>query len=374
MKKVLYIITHSHWGGAQRYVFDMASALKAAGGEPVVAFGESGELEERLALAGVKTIRLKNMKRSNNPLINLLAVFEVKKIVNQEKPDVVHVNSSNAAIAGSIGAKLAAKRPKVIFTAHGLVFTPGNPISIFKKKLYVLIHKLAAFFQDKIICVSDFDRDVALKNKICAAKKITVIHNGAADEEFLTKPEALAKLGLRESDFVIGSIGRLSVPKNYETLIEAIKILSDLNKIAGLKLIIIGEGPERKKLEDIIAKNRLANLVFLPGAMPDASKILKGLDLFVLSSRFEAFPYVVLEAMLSEISIVATNVGGISEAINDGENGLLIEPKNPKYWINMAKLYKLVDKKEKAKEAAIKASELEPNLKAAAEQFVAGLE
>jgi len=339
MKKILYIITQSDFGGAQRYVFDLSTHL-SADFDVLVAAGKDGggELFSRLERCGIKTVRLKHLKRAINPWRDLLAFFELRQLIKTEKPNIIHLNSSKTGILGSFAVRLAIshKPLAVIYTAHGWVL--NEPLNWLKKKIYLWLEKLTSKYKNKIICVSEYDRQIALEYGF-PAKKLATIHNGIdlnnlyfldRDEE---KKILFSKIHnskfLIHNSIVIASIANLYPTKGIEYLIEAANIANHKSQITNCIFAVIGEGPERLKLENLIKKYNLTDKFFLLGHLKNASQYLKAFDIFVLPSVKEGFPYAILEAMSAGLPIISAKVGGIPEMIVDGQNGFLIEPKNP---------------------------------------------
>jgi len=151
MKKILFIVTQSEFGGAQRYIFDLATSLKnqfqiiVAAGPPAAKLWQAGknptgELFKRLQSNNIQCHYIKNLKRAINPIYDLFAFFEIKRLIKKEKPHIIHLNSTKAGILGSLAApKNIRPRPKIIYTAHGWVF---NEDSIWpKRKLFLFLEK-----------------------------------------------------------------------------------------------------------------------------------------------------------------------------------------------------------------------------------------
>ena len=140
MRKILYLVTQSEWGGAQKYVFDLAVNLAASQNEVVVGAGQGdGELFKKLEAKNIKTLRLKRTVRAVNPLKDILAVYELIKVFKQEKPDIIHLNSSKMSILGSLAGRLYGKNVKIIYTVHGWVF--NEPLPYLIKGLYYILEK-----------------------------------------------------------------------------------------------------------------------------------------------------------------------------------------------------------------------------------------
>ena len=338
MKKVLFIITQAEIGGAQKHVIDLASELSKTGEfECAVASEPNENFAKILKENGVEFSPIKRLQRSINPLSDLFALFEIYNLIKSQKPDIVHLHSSKAGVLGVLAGRMAGVK-KIVFTAHGWVFNEQLPW--FKKRLYILISRFTALFQDSIICVSEYDKTAALKYKIAPEKKLFVIPNGINVEKlkFLEKEQAkkqIQEIGnwkLEIGNFIVGSIANLYKNKAIDVLIEAAREIK--NKKENIKneflFLVIGEGKERENLELRIKNYELSDHFFLIGAVPEAWKYLKAFDIFVLPSLKEGFPYAILEAMAAGLPIVASKVGGIPEMIAGGENGLLIKPGDAK--------------------------------------------
>ncbi|MDO8584972.1 MAG: glycosyltransferase [bacterium] len=352
--KILFLVTKSDTGGAQKYVRDLAASLPQE------------KFQTEIITGGKSGIRfLSNSFRPYFLFLNdIAAVIEIFFCLRKHRPDILHLNSSKAGVVGAIAATIynvgcrvsgVGCRPiKVIFTAHGWVFNPKNRYSWLRQHCYIFFHKFAALFQDAIINVSAYDRELALRYHIAPAKKLFTIHNGidVSAINFLNKDSARAALlqkvrspesGVRNighrsavigQEHWIGSIGRLVVEKNYQTLIDAAALVKGQLSIVNCQFFIIGEGYERAMLEKKIADLGLQNNVFLLGALPNAEQYLKAFDVFVMPSIKEGLPYTLLEAMAARIPIIATKTGGMPEILEptraDGgaSNGLVVPPRD----------------------------------------------
>jgi glycosyltransferase involved in cell wall biosynthesis len=218
--------------------------------------------------------------------------------------------------------------------------------------------KLTALFYDKIISVSEYDREIAIKNKIAPANKLIAIHNGIDIENlsFLSKEQAQKRLLGRTSPLVIGTIAEWTKNKGLFYLLEAVKQLFrgrtpkflGVGPLNNLDVILIGSGenPDKEKMYRFIKKHQFKN-IHLIEFIPEAASYLKAFDVFVLPSIKEGLPYTILEAMLAEIPIIATEVGGIPEMIENKVNGLLIQPKNSQQLAE--KINYLINNPEKAR-------------------------
>ncbi len=320
--KVLFIITQSEMGGAQRFLSTLIPNLDKNRYEIVLAAGPEGKWEAFKNL-DIPKIELKYALRKINPIKDIFAVFELQKVLKKQKPDILFLNSSKTSIWGPLAVLISNPRPKIIYRIGGWSF--NDPRSKLSKKFWIFLEKIFALFKDYIIVNNQHDFDQAKELKIKPKKEVKLIHNGIDTSElnFLDKEKAREKLGLPKNEYLVGAIANFYKTKGLRYLIQA------MGDIDNKKLVIIGDGKERKNLEDIIKTNSLEERVVLLGKKKDASQYLKAFDVFVLPSLKEGFPWVILEAMAAKTPVIATRVGAIPEIITHKENGIIIEPKEP---------------------------------------------
>jgi len=323
-KKIIYLVTKGNWGGAQKYAFDLALKMAERNDyEVVVAYGEPfGMLSEKLKSAGIRTIEIDGLKRD----VNLLSEFDVAKslwkILKKEKPDVIHLNSPKiGGLGGLLGRLIGIK--KIIYTAHGWSFNEDRPL--WQTFLMKYFSWLTIIFSHKTIVIAKREYNQVVGWPFVSAKKLELIYNGIKPINFLNRDVAREYFGSRilKNDLVIGTIAELHKNKGLKYGLKAIRSLVKGNN--NLKFIIIGEGEGRKYLEEKLNKYGLNESVFLVGAVNDASRYLKAFDIFILPSIKEGFPFVLLEAGLAKLPVIASDVGGISELIIGGENGILVK-------------------------------------------------
>ena len=324
ISKILYIVTQSEWGGAGRYVVDLANALPRDQFLVSVAAGGDGFFFSKLS-SDVSTHVIKHMVREINPLEDLLCFFELVRFFKKERPDIVHLNSSKAGVLGTFAAQIAGVK-KIIYTAHGFVF--NEPLPTWKKTFYRLSERISGMPKDMIICVSDFDRQTALELHIAPITKLITIHNGITHYPLASRETARIRLGILEKATIIGTVANLYPTKGLPYLLEAAAIL---NKKLDIQLVIIGRGNEETSLRQKISTLAIYSNVTIVTNIPagEAAALIPAFDVFVLPSIKEGLPYTIIEAMAAEVPIVATRVGGVPELIEHNKNGLLVEPKNP---------------------------------------------
>lgn len=317
-KGIVYVITKSNWGGAQRYVYDLASAMKERGFLVSVAAGGTGELLIRSKASGMKTVSIEAFTRDVSLAQDIGALREIYTLLKKERPLVVHVNSSKAGIP-ALAARLAGV-PTVIFTVHGWAWNEERPF--YQRMAMRIIYWCTFVLCHKIIVVSEEARRQARFFPFVQGK-VSVIHNGVRFDTLVSREEARTHLlPTSKRSFWIGTIGELHKVKGHNILIEAYEHVSP--DVPDSTLLIIGEGQERSALERQMRIEGVSGSTHLLGHVVDIEKYLLAFDVFVLPSRSEGFPYVLLEAGKACLPVVATRVGGIPELITDDETGVLV--------------------------------------------------
>lgn len=312
-KKFLFVITKSNWGGAGRYVFDIATSLSGEH-DVAVALGGTGALFEKLQNKNIRTIPIPSLNRDIHAQNDGAAFLELLKIFRDEKPDIVHLNSSKAGGLGALAARVAAV-PRIIYTAHGWAF--NEPVPALTKAFRWAASLATLLLASRVITVSRFDE---IHSPL--GLETTTVHNGIVMPALLPQKEARTEIakyaGITENDFIVGTIAELTANKGIDILIEAFAHTESGH------LVVIGEGEERRALEARIKRLKLEKRVHLLGFISDAATLLRAFDIFVLASRKEGFPYVLLEAGFAGVPVIASTVGGIPEIIDDQLSGVLV--------------------------------------------------
>ncbi len=300
-QKVLYLITKATWGGAQRYVYDLATHLPKDSFEVAVALGGDGLLKKKLEEAGIRTISIGSLQRDVSILKEIKALRELVRIFKTERPDVVHLNSSKAGGLGALAARVA-RVPKIIFTVHGWPF--GEKRNFFARLMLRLVSHLTGVLSHTVICICDYDlRQVRFMPGVRAVR----IYNGIGPIAF-SSGEIIRK-AFPAGAKITGTVGELTKNKNQQVLVEQAK------QNPAMFVAIVGEGEDRAMLERKIKEYGLGDRVKLFGFLP-ASEVLKGFDTFALPSIKEGLPYVLLEAKAAGLPIVANRVGGVGEILD----------------------------------------------------------
>lgn len=325
--KVLFVITKSNWGGAQKYVYDLATSLPSETFEVVIGLGGHGPLKDNLHKAHIRTITIPFLARDINLLGDMRSFFELVRIFRAEAPHVVHVNSSKAGIIGGLAARMSSV-PHIIFTAHGWAFNEDR--STLSRLILKTLSWITVLLSHATIAVS---RAIARDMRwIGAVSKIQVINNGIHSHTLHTRDEARAFLNtltqtpIPHDAFIFGTIAELHPSKGLSYAIRAFRTIARENPHT--YYAIIGGGQEERILQNLIAEEQLEGRVLLLGFLEDAASQLKAFDCFILPSTTEALGYVLLEAGQAKLPVIASNVGGIPEIIEDMKTGLLTESRN----------------------------------------------
>jgi glycosyltransferase involved in cell wall biosynthesis len=307
--RVMYVITRGDdIGGAQMMVRDLAIGTRDRGHEVRVVTGIGGPLTQQLAGHGIESRICPGMLRDIDPRQDVRAVRAMTDLIREFQPDLVTTHSSKAGVVG----RLAARRAGVpaMFTAHGWAFTGGVPQP--KRTIYRLIERAMERFADRIVCVSDYDRQLAINAGMSPAKVVT-IHNALndIDPSLRARPDEGTPVRLVK-------IARFAEPKDHETLFRALTTLPDL------EADLVGDGPGLDDARRLAEQLELGPRIHFLGQRTDVEQILARSNIFVLSSRWEGFPRSTLEAMRAGLPVVVSDVGGAGEAITDGVTGFLV--------------------------------------------------
>ena len=320
--KILYAVTGAGFGGAPIHVLRLIQADIENGHTVGLVTAPEPRIVSEAERLGARVFPNPHFVRRVKALNDIRALWVVLKSVREFDPDIISAHSTKAGYAARFSSVLL--RKPAIFTAHGWAFGEGH--GRWQRKIIGLMEKLAARATAKIICVSDYDRDMALKHGIASPDKLVVVHNGVRPRAFLeADPRAVrAELDLAGRT-VITIVARLAPQKDPLTLLRAWQLCRGHNV-----LLIVGDGELRGEVSRFISNNGLTHSVILAGEREDVPEILAASDAFVLSSRWEGLPYTIIEAMIAELPVVATRVGGVPELVEDGVTGFLVPVGNPR--------------------------------------------
>jgi glycosyltransferase involved in cell wall biosynthesis len=308
---IVYIITRlDSVGGAQTHLRDLAIFYAQEGHSVTVLGGGNGPLVTKLQKYGVNTVLLPSLVRAIRPIKDGIAVKQIASFLKKTKPDIVACHSSKAGLLGRIAAKIVGI--PTVFTAHGWAFSEGVPR--FKRQIYILIEKMAALLAQKIITVSEYDYNLAKKYDVGKTTQLVCVHNGVHDAQEMIPVRHTGK------EVHICMVARFEHQKDHFLLMRTLSSIRELPWTVDF----IGDGPLQHEMEEKSEQLGIADRVTFWGYQSDVAFYLNKAHIFTLISNWEGFPCSILEAMRAGLPIIASDVGGVSESIQDGKNGFLI--------------------------------------------------
>ena len=302
--KILHIITNTELGGAQKVCIDLCKSAVEEGHQVAVASMAGGYLWGQLP-KDVKQYYLKSLVKPIKPIKDLKVVFELLKVKKDFRPDIIHLHSSKAGVLGRvIGLGM---KSKIVYTVHGF-----DSIRL-AHRAFLPIEKVLQRFCGAIVGVSNYDnKNLRAEN---VNRNVTTVYNGI-DETIITKESELPFDAKGKK--VVMTIARISPQKQFDLFLDVAR--NDKNDCL---YVWIG-GSADSTMEEIYAKYDVPENVKLLGDVPYASKYINLCDIFILLSNFEGLPMTIIEAMSQSKAVVASNVGGIYELVDD-TNGRLVQ-------------------------------------------------
>lgn len=304
-------------GGVDRYLRSLLKYINHEKFENIVVLSQLYKSEDYIILAD--EVEILTMPHGMG-IRTLLSARDIRELIKKYKPDIVYAHSS---IAGAI-TRLAniGMKSKCVYNPHGWSFNMESK----KRNIYIILERLMALFCDVIICISDAEKESAVKRKICAERKLRVIYNGIDFDENKCESISRRTLNIPNDAFVVGMVGRICRQKAPDIFI---KMAGEIAKrLENTYFIIVGnvlEGAEeeKKKIKDFADKNNIH--LYITGWVSNPLDYVKVFDVACLLSRWEGFGLVIPEYMLCEKPIVATNVEAIPNLITNMENGILVD-------------------------------------------------
>jgi glycosyltransferase involved in cell wall biosynthesis len=312
-------------GGAPEVVLNLALAMERHGWSAVVAGPEQASIRGRLEAAAIEYLPVRHLTRgSRSPLTDLRALRSLDALLATGGPvDVIHCHSSKAGVFGRL---LGARRGiPVVYSPHCFAFLRDlGPVA---RLMPAAVERLLAPLTSAYVCVCEAERRAALRLGLGSPERTHCIYNGVPEPLPAAEPEQ-ALLDFKGDGVLIGAVTVLRRQKRLDILIDAIPAV--LARAPQARFAIVGNGPMLEKLRDRARANGLdrdPRFAFF-GFTPPSARYLSALDLYVLSSAWEAMPIGVLEALSWGVPQVVTRVGGTVEAVTD-ETGRLVPPKHP---------------------------------------------
>lgn len=314
--KILHVAQAA--GGVDRYIRMLLKYLDKNKFENILVCSQDFRKEDYEGLADAfEQIEMERAIGKND----LKAIGKVRKLIKKYNPDIVYAHSSKAGAIARV-ADIGLKN-YCVYNPHGWAF--NMRCSNKKKAMYAAIEKLAAPFCNKIICISDAEKQSALDKNICKEGKLQVIFNGVDVDAYKAGAHGVVKradLGIPDDAFVVGMVGRVSPQKAPDVFIRMAKLMND--KIPNAYFIIVGNGMLENEIREYAEEQGFSERLHITGWVDNPMSYVELFDVGCLLSRWEGFGLALPEYMMAGKPIVATSVDAIPNIIKDGENGLLV--------------------------------------------------
>ena len=320
--RVLYITNSLNYGGLERVVIDICRYLDPAEFEPMVACIKwKGPQAKLLEDVGIPVFTL---KKEETAFAKYSTFIELRKIIRENNIDVIHTHNTGPLLEAMIARLFSSSFPQIIHTDHTRARWPD-------KKRYMVFERIASKYVHSMIAVSDEAKEKLMLFEHIPENKIEIIDNGIPVENFRVgssvASELKKELKIDHFKYVIGLCVVLRKQKGIVHLLDAlpgiIKVCPDLVCVIG------GSGPEKEELEKHASKLHLQDNIRFIGPRDDVGRVLSIFDVYILPSEWEGLPLSLLEAMAAQRCIVATAVGGVPKALENGGCGILVPPGNP---------------------------------------------
>ena len=310
MKKVFLTINNNRLSGIEKFTLLLAKYLDRNKYKVMIGMPTYGPLCGLLDQNNIDYFIFNNKINEKHTMWGILSLFSH---IYKKKYDIIHAQAGivPCLIGTIIGTKL------IIEHKHGLDFTSEQIDNMNFIKLNY--ERMKKYFVNITFTGCKADKTILLKKFKYKSEKVDVIYNGLEADKLNMQRK-------RNDKFTIGTIGRLTFQKGQEYLIEAAKIL--IGKGYEFEIHIYGEGEKENEFVQLIKKYELEKIVLLKGYTHNISETMNTLDIFVLPSRYEGIPFVILEAMKASVPVISADVGGINEVINNMINGILIKKEN----------------------------------------------
>lgn len=318
MKKIRIMHVVQSNGGVERYLKNLLKYINKDKFENILVCTKFYKIENFLEYT--MAVECVDLQREIELKHDLLAIVAVRKLIIKYRPDILYFHSSKAGAIGRM-AKIGLGI-KCIYNPHGWAFNMS--VSPAKKYLYQMIECILAKFTNQIICISEAERNSALKHNICGNSKLVVIDNGIdIDESIKSRNSSVNIPNMPRDAFVIGMVGRLSQQKAPDIFIRVAKKIKE--KIPTAYFLMVGDGEERDNIDNYIHQNAMDEYVTITGWVSNPLDYIRKFNVGMLLSRWEGFGLVLAEYMCCGVPIVANRIDAIPYVVKDRYSGILID-------------------------------------------------
>ena len=322
--KLLLIKGSAPFGGDCVLMLELGRAAREQG-FAVDILATDPHFQEMIRSEGLGLVDLDVIRREIRPFWDLRGLVRLKRFLARSRYAIVHTHTTKPGIVGTLAARRAGV-PAVMHTVHLFPFheETGRVLTA----AYVAVERLGAHWCDRIVTVSEAQRDWAVRAGIGRPGQVVAIPNGVPTDRAKprrSRADVRAELGLSD-ELLILSTGRLAEQKGLEYLIRAAALLRD--DLPGARILLAGDGPRRDKLAKLVSSLELYGTVVLLGHRSDVGDLLAASDLVVFPSLWEGLSISLLEAMAAGRPVITTSIASNREATNDGEAAALVPPKD----------------------------------------------
>lgn len=315
---------------ARTFIASLARYLETRGYEVTIACSEDADQESGTTMeemrAGGFRMKAIPIPRHIQPIGDLRAILELFRFIREERFAIVHTQTSKAGFVGRAAARLAGV-PVIIHTAHAFPFHPYLPPYVIR--LYAMVERWAGRLSDVIMVDTDAIRAEGLRRRVAPPDKIVTVHMGIDLDRFSPAvadgSRVRRELGIGADDLVVGTVARLVPDKGLECMLQAAAAIAP--RWPPLRLLIVGGGPLRCRLEAQAREGGIADRVIFVGVRSDIPDLLAAMDIFVLPTRREGFGVVFAEAMAMENPVIGGDIPPVREVVGDA--GILLPPAAP---------------------------------------------
>lgn len=321
--KLLHVVGDSRFGGVGKIILGLSRTARAEGWR-VDVLTTDPVFQRAVRQHNFGLIDLEVIRREIRPLWDLSGLLRLYRFLRAESYDLIHTHTSKGGFVGRLAGRLATV-PTIVHTAHGFAFHEASACSA--RLFYAALERLAAAWCDRIVTVSEFHRQWAIDLNMCSPGRIFAIPNGTAEPVQslgLASHEIRRQIGAQSGDLIVLSVARLAVDKGLEHLIKAAVALPQRG--TSIRIAIAGEGPDRRRLEQLARELNVTRRVTFLGFREDIGDLLAASDIVALPSLREGLSISLLEAMAAGKPIITTTIGSNKEVASKGEALYLVPP------------------------------------------------